>query len=72
RLEQRGQDSEEVIARRLEEASIEISHYNEYDYLVINDEFDAAKRDLKSIFQAHRLKTSTQSKRNHVLLEGLL
>ncbi len=56
RLEGRGQDNEEVIAKRMRAARAEISHYLEYDYLVINDDFDRALGEVKSIIQADRLR----------------
>jgi guanylate kinase len=56
RLEGRGQDDEEVIAKRMSAARTEISHYLEYDYLVINDDFDQALQEMKSIVQADRLR----------------
>ena len=49
RLTNRKQDAPEVIDRRMREAVAEISHYNEFDYLVVNDDFNAALADLKSI-----------------------
>ncbi|MBI3569584.1 MAG: guanylate kinase, partial [Gammaproteobacteria bacterium] len=49
RLIKRGQDSPEVIARRMREAVSEMSHYKEFDHLVVNDDFDAALNDLKAI-----------------------
>lgn len=49
RLTGRGQDSPEVIARRMREAVSEMSHYQEFDHLVVNDDFDAALADLKAI-----------------------
>lgn len=49
RLRGRGQDSEEVIARRMRDAVSEMSHYNEFDYVVVNDDFDAALADLRAI-----------------------
>lgn len=61
RLEARRQDSEAVIQSRLAEASEEISHYSEYDFLVVNDDFEMALIDLKAIIRANRLKTSRQS-----------
>lgn len=53
RLAQRGQDSEEVIDRRMQEARTEISHWDEFDFLIINDDFDEALADLQSIVR-HR------------------
>ena len=55
RLKNRGQDSEEIIARRMREAVQEISHFEEFDYLIVNDEFDDALIELKSIITAQRL-----------------
>ena len=49
RLTGRGQDSPEVIARRMREAVSEMSHYKEFDHLVVNDDFSAALDDLKAI-----------------------
>ena len=55
RLRGRGQDSEEVIMRRMREARAEISHYGEFDCVIVNDAFDAALEDLRSlIFEGHR------------------
>ncbi|MBE9516009.1 MAG: guanylate kinase [Proteobacteria bacterium] len=49
RLRSRGQDSEEIIARRMRDAESEMSHYNEFDRVIINDDFDAALADLEAI-----------------------
>lgn len=49
RLRARGQDSEEVIAARMRAALSEISHYNEFDVVVVNDDFPAALEDLKAV-----------------------
>ncbi len=49
RLFQRGQDAPEVIARRMAQALEEMSHYTEFDYVVVNDDFDAALQDLNAI-----------------------
>jgi len=56
RLEGRGQDDEGVINKRMSAARNEISHYLEYDYLVVNDDFDQALQELKSIVQSNRLR----------------
>jgi guanylate kinase len=72
RLASRGQDSEEVIARRLAEAGREIAHYAEFDYLVVNDDFERALDDLRSIFRAMRLREISQSERLQRQLTGLL
>jgi guanylate kinase len=49
RLARRATDTAEVIARRLADASADMSHYREFDYVVVNDDFDQALTDLKSI-----------------------
>lgn len=72
RLRSRGQDSEEVIARRMRDAKSEISHYHEYDYLVVNEIFDQALMELKSIIISHRLKLEKQQRRLTALLKNLL
>ena len=72
RLTQRGQDSAEVIERRMRDAVSEMSHYVEFDYLVINDDFDHALHDLKAIFQANRLLQKPQQQRHAGLLSELL
>jgi len=61
RLRGRGQDSDEVIARRTSEAVEEMSHYGEFDYLVVNDDFEVALSGLKAIFRTRRLETVVQS-----------
>ena len=72
RLTNRGQDEHDVIERRMSQAESESSHYPEYDYLVINDEFDRALADLISIFKAQRLLTPQQAQRNTNILSDLL
>ncbi len=72
RLNTRGQDSNEVIAKRMSEAKSEISHYNEYDYLIINDDFDAALMDFKAIIRAERLKQDKQAIKYNGMLKALL
>ncbi len=56
RLRNRAQDSEEVIARRMSQSKSEISHWAEYDYVLINDDVDVAEAKLKSILAAERLR----------------
>lgn len=63
RLNKRGQDSAEVIAVRLANAREEISHVGEFDYVIINDKFDAALQDLRAVIQAQRLTTAKQLRR---------
>ena len=60
RLTNRGQDSGEIIERRMREAVSEMSHYVEYDYLLINDDFSHALSDLKAIFRANQLLQGTR------------
>ncbi len=72
RLDHRGQDSEEVIAHRLREAQGDISHYGEFDYLVVNDDFNAALADLKAVVRASRLSCRSQSVRQEQLIQKLL
>ena len=72
RLQGRGQDSEEVIALRMSEAVSEMSHYAEYDYLVINDDFEQALEQLHAVFLAQRLQMADQQQRCKDLLSALL
>jgi guanylate kinase len=72
RLQGRGQDSDEVIATRTKEAVQEMSHYNEFDYLVINDVFETALNDLKAIFSAGRLQVAPQSEEHKQMISELL
>ena len=72
RLTGRGTDSAEVIALRMSEAVSEMSHYPEYDFLVINDDFDTALQALHSIFLSQRMKIDHQKDRSHELLVSLL
>jgi guanylate kinase len=72
RLTNRGQDSGEIIERRMREAVSEMSHYVEYDYLLINDDFAHALSDLKSIFRANQLLQGPQQQRHSGLLSELL
>ncbi|PKF61410.1 guanylate kinase [Psychromonas sp. psych-6C06] len=61
RLTKRGQDSEEIIAKRMAQAKSEMSHYNEYDYLIINDNFEVASQQLSQIVSAQRNQRVKQS-----------
>lgn len=72
RLRGRGQDSEEIIARRMRDAQSESSHYGEFDFLVINDDFDTALADLQAIVTARRLRQAAQSWRNGKMIKALL
>ena len=72
RLEGRGQDDETIIKRRMQDAVNEMSHYAEFDYLVVNDDFDQALHDLKSIIEANRLRQLRQERKlEHLLIELL-
>ena len=72
RLIGRGQDSAEVIADRMSKAVNEISHYTEYDYIIVNDNFTQALADLKSILRAEKLTLTYQYKQNQRLINELL
>ncbi len=72
RLQKRGQDDAETIERRMRESISEMSHFSEYDYLIINDDFDKAVNEMRSIVVASRLKTSSQSTYNKDLIANLL
>ncbi|MDX5367278.1 MAG: guanylate kinase [Alphaproteobacteria bacterium] len=56
RLEKRAQDPADVVAARMAKASDEISHYQEYDYIIINENIDRAFMELQAILRAERLK----------------
>ena len=60
RLESRAQDSDEVVAARMAKASDEISHYREYDYIVVNDDLDRSVTSVRAILAAERLRRGRQ------------
>lgn len=68
RLRARGQDSEAVIRRRMDNAREELQHAPEFDYAIINSEFDVARQDLLAIIRAERLRTPRQLDRNPDIL----
>ena len=72
RLRSRGQDESAVIARRMQEASGEISHYAAFDYLVVNDTFEQALENLRAIVLAQRQTMERQSQLQEQLLQQLL
>lgn len=72
RLIGRGQDSAETIAKRMAEAVSEMSHYDEFDYVVVNDDFQTALGELKAILTAERLKQPLQAVRHQTLIQALL
>lgn len=71
RLAGRGQDSEDVIDRRLAAAREEISHVSEFDYVIINDDFQAALEDLRTVIRSQHLKRDKQLQKHQVLLNGM-
>ncbi|THB71627.1 MAG: guanylate kinase [Gammaproteobacteria bacterium] len=71
RLRGRGQDSDETIQRRMRDAFSEISHYNEYDYVIINDQFEVALEELRIVMLAQRLRLDRQLEKLDVLLSGI-
>ena len=72
RLRNRGQDDEQIIARRMRDAVTEISHHGEFDYWVVNDVFAQALTELKSIIIANRLTRQRQQYHLQNLLVSLL
>ncbi|WP_219270062.1 guanylate kinase [Pseudomonas sp. Xaverov 259] len=72
RLTNRGQDSDEIIEGRMRKAVSEMSHYVDYDYLIINDDFAHALDDLKAIFRTNQLQQKRQQQRFGKLLAELL
>ena len=71
RLQNRGQDDEQTIARRMRDALTEMRHHDEFDYLVVNDDFALALTDLKSIIIANRLTRQRQLHNLQPLLTAL-
>ncbi len=67
RLKKRGQDSPAVITRRLLAAGSEIAHAPEFDYVIINEEFDLALAQISAIVAASRLRYAAQAARHHAL-----
>ena len=72
RMRKRGQDSDEVIARRLAAAREEMSHYGEFDYVIVNEVFETAVAEMCSIFTASRLRKDAQVARHSKLITSLL
>ena len=72
RLMNRRQDKDEVISDRMKKAQDELSHYPEFDYLIVNDVFDVAASELQAVVVASRLQMSRQSGRQRKLLSFLL
>jgi guanylate kinase len=72
RLSKRGQDGDEVIAKRMAQARSEISHCHEFDYWLVNEDFDLARQDLETIVHAERLHGRYQKEKYHDLVQELL
>jgi guanylate kinase len=72
RLVGRRQDNDEIVASRMRKAQDELSHYAEFDYLIVNDDFDKAAVELKSIVVTTRLRMDKQIKKEEKLLSFLL
>ncbi len=70
RIRQRGTDSEEVLQRRLAGAAEEMSHAAEFEYVIINKDFDEARRDLIAVVRASRLVSSRQLERHRNLFRN--
>ena len=72
RLHKRAQDSATVIARRLAAAREEIGHVSEFDYVIINDQFEMATQDLLAITRSQRLRSEKQLTRHQDLLQKII
>ncbi|MEM5528210.1 guanylate kinase [Gammaproteobacteria bacterium AS21] len=72
RLQGRGTDDKAVVDHRMANAVGEMEHYPEFDYLVINDDFNVALDELSAIFKAQRLTLSTQQIKHDTMLRQLL
>ena len=72
RMRSRGQDSEAVIAQRLSAAREEMSHYAEFDFVIVNDDFNQAVREMQAIFVGSRQRRHIQQQRHADLLQALL
>ena len=72
RLETRAQDAQHIIERRIANAREEVAHISEFDYVIINCDFDEALRDLQSIVYAQRLKSQKQLQRHEVMVSSFI
>ena len=72
RLRERNQDSADVVKQRLRDASDDMSHFSEFDYVVVNDDFATALNELRMIVLVSRLRRTVQAQRHHELLAALL
>lgn len=71
RLERRAEDSAEVIERRLENSKVEMKHWYEYDYVIVNEDLDVAFSEVKAILRAERLRRDRRAGM-HDFVSGLL
>ncbi|TNG91688.1 guanylate kinase [Pasteurellaceae bacterium USgator11] len=72
RLVGRGQDSAAVIAERMAKAISEMEHYHEYDYLIINDNFEDSVEEIKAILLAEKVSLKAQQQNHQLLIQQLL
>lgn len=72
RLRNRAQDDDDTIARRMEAARNEISHFDEFEYLIINDDFDHAVSEIGAIITGQRLQRERQQAKYSKLLSNLI
>lgn len=69
RLTSRGQDNQIIIDRRMQDAMLEMSHYDEYDYIIINEDFNQAQNELNAIITTQRLSLNAQKQKIQILLK---
>jgi len=72
RLKGRKQDSDAIIQKRMQEAHTEMEHYDEYDYVIINDKFEKAVDELEAVFVSEGLRLTAQQFRHESLLKELI
>ena len=72
RLRGRGQDDEAQIKRRMSDAVSEMIHYDEFDYVIVNDDFEQSARELEAVFVGRRLEIAVQARRQRDLIAQLL
>lgn len=70
RLNKRGQDSQETIKRRIQGAALEISHASDFDYVIINNDFDLALKQLSAVIESARCRTRQQALKNQALFSA--
>ncbi len=72
RLKRRGEDDDSIVQRRMRDAVAEMSHYEDFDFIIVNDDFHTALADIQSIIRANRLRSSVQQVKIAPLLDDLL